>query len=252
MSVKQSQLEQTFRIHYYDLDAWGKLRADRLMEMFGEVAWMHANQLELGYDNLMLHNQLWVLSAVSIRFREQVKWGEQVILKTHISGQKAFYYFRDLRLETTQGRPLIDCRTQWIVLNADNRRPSRNPIVPDDTPKPLPALFDGAFPKLHIEEANLKEYLRLQAQLSDMDTNQHITNSRYLSWAMECYDEDFRSSHSLNRMDVQFTGESFPKNTLTSKRTDAQKEGLAVFDHQIFNESRQKESCKLRIQWLED
>jgi acyl-CoA thioesterase FadM len=253
MTEKQAAWTKEFHIHSYDLDANMNLRPARLMDMFSEIAWIHANHLGFGFEDLQQRNQIWVLGSASIRFHKNVDWGDTLQVYTHISGQKAFYYHRDLALKSIDGKTTYaDCRTRWIVLNAESRKPVRHVELPEGLPETLNPLFDDAFPKIVIEENedSLKPIPErsIIALRDDYDQNFHINNGRYLAWALESYEPDFLLNNQLDRIDVQFTGEGFSGDQISSKKYSFDQR-LDCFNHRITNKLTNTDLAKLQIKW---
>jgi acyl-ACP thioesterase len=252
MPQKSAHYLKKFDLHHYDFTPWMKIRPDRVMDFFSETAWVHADQLGLGYEHLQKVNQIWVLGSASLRFRDHVERGQQAQVYTHISGQQGLFYTRELSLQQADGRPLVDCRTRWIVLHADTRRPSRTIILPEDTPEPLEPLFEGAFPKLKKPQTDQVQHsYEVRAGIMDMDTNMHVTNTAYIRWALENYAADFLATHSVSRLDIHFTGESFAGDHIHAERYPVQDKALH-YEHHIINQSRNKVVAQLRLQWLPD
>lgn len=253
MSDKKASWIKNFHIHSYDLDANMMLRPARLMDMFSEIAWIHANHLGFGFEDLQQRNQIWVLGSASIRFHHTVNWGDNLSVYTHISGQQAFYYHRDLALQSLDGNTTYaDCRTRWIVLNAQTRKPVRHVELPEGLPATLEPMFENAFPKISAHNPQLSEHpsasYSIIALRDDHDQNFHINNGRYIAWALESYDAEFLKNHTIKRIDIQFTGEGFAGDKINSVRydyiTDATK-----FDHKIVNESLNTDLARLEIKW---
>jgi|GEM_PF-2140765 acyl-CoA thioesterase FadM len=252
MSVKKAAWTKEFHIHSYDLDANMRLRPARLMDMFSEIAWIHANHLGFGFEDLQQRNQIWVLGSASIRFHNRVNWGDKLQVYTHISGQKAFYYHRDLALKSTDGNTTYaDCRTRWIVLNAESRKPVRHVDLPEGLPETLTPLFDDAFPKIDTQSFAVETVASssLVALQDDHDQNFHINNGRYIAWALECYEAEFLKSHTLQRIDVQFTGEGFAGDSIKSLKYLSIQDTNG-FNHQIVNKSTETVLAKLHLRWL--
>lgn len=252
MSDKSPVREELIKVHSYDLDSEMRLKPSRIMEWFGELAWVHANELGFGYEQLKARNQLWVLGSVSLRILEQPTWRHDVKLYTHLGDRQSFFYHRDLAIKdpTTQ-KVYIDCRTRWIVLNATTRRPVREVEIPDDTPEGLPPLFEQAFPKVRFpKELEPTFSVDLLSQRDDLDQNRHVNNGRYMTWAMESYSPEFIDSHSLVHIDAHFKNECFAGTPIRSEAFEMnEEEGYKIFLHRILNKDDQSDLCHLRFIW---
>jgi acyl-ACP thioesterase len=230
------------------------LRPARVMEWFNEIAWVHANTLGFGYDQLLERNQLWVLGSVSLRFHKQPEWRQKVQVYTHIGSKDRFFYHRDLSVRSeTADESYIDCRTRWIVLDATSRRPVRQVEIPEDTPEGLAPLFENAFEKFRIKPESKPEYTTtLYSLQDDIDQNQHVNNSRYITWALECYPESFHKTHTLVAIDAHFKNEGFAGSQIQSDCfvEDKSAEGeTQSFIHRISRTSDDTDLCHLKIQW---
>lgn len=252
MSLKSPTREDQYKVHSFDLDANMKLKPARIMEWFGELAWVHANSLGFGYEELKDRNQLWVLGSVSLHFNNHPTWRKNVCVYTHIGDRNGFYYHRDLAIKDIESNTaLIECRTRWIVLNAESRRPVREVEIPDDTPVGLAPLFEDAFPKFRIPTKETPTFeTELTSLKDDLDQNQHVNNGRYLSWAMESYPAPFLKAHELTSIDAHFKNESFAGSLIDSQAFLIEESDQEILFHHLIQRKEDKaDLCHLRFRW---
>ena len=80
--------------------------------------------------------------------------------------------------------------------------------------------------------------------VNDLDINNHVNNTVYITWAMESLDHDFRASHVLKSLDINFKHEvGYGEDILSQVKYD--RENL-VTEHIVKNARTGDELCIMR------
>lgn len=207
----------------YETDASFCLKASAFMDLAQEMAYWAAQMLGFGYDDLQKHHAAWVLSRIHFHYTAPPKWRDDVIVATWHKGAAGPFYLRDYRLESPDGKSLVECTSSWLVIDTESRRIVRDRevlgLVPGDSaqmehaveePCPRVGMPAGIVPELVAEH---------RVEYSDVDIIGHTNNARYMVWAMDCIGYDVTSSRRVKDVYLNFNKETVPGDTVQLYRT---------------------------------
>ena len=89
-------LSQTVRC--YDVDAQMRLRPSAFMDYAQEMAYLAAEAMGFGYEQMIKDGKAWVLSRLNFIFEDTPRWGEQIDLNTWHKGPSGPFYVRDFTI----------------------------------------------------------------------------------------------------------------------------------------------------------
>ncbi len=189
----------------YQTDRYGKIRPVMLMNELQAMADDHAEKLGVGRTYCMANNIAWVVTHYLIDISEIPTEGEELTYTTWPSGHDALKATRDFEIRGADGRLLVRATSQWIIINLENRRPLRiSEHIPGWDSYPERA-WDRTFEKFPDFEPQKSR--QMFCRYDDVDVNQHINNAVYAVWATECVGFDFRNSHTLRGLEINFKKE---------------------------------------------
>ena len=115
-------------------------------------------------------------------------------------------------MEDPQGNRLISATTSWLIIDLASRRMVRDRELADN--------FDNSQAGYAIEEQAEKVTLpkEIEPELvdthkvvwSDIDTNGHVNNVKYVVWALDVLDYELVSKKPIKELLVNFDSEVLP------------------------------------------
>ncbi len=217
-------------ISCYEADANKNLRPTAMLDWMQEAAGRNATDLGFGYDEMIGGNTAWVLSRIKVCFHNYPKWRESVNLKTWHKGANRIFYLRDFILENETGEKLISATTSWLIIDLASRRMVRD--------KNLAENFDNSCMGHAIEEQAEKIVLPKEVEpelvhthkvvWSDIDTNGHVNNVKYVVWAIDILDYELANGKLLKEILVNYDSEVLPGQEVELYRVRCEEEGNTV------------------------
>ena len=209
--MKQTYTENRI-VSCYEANANHLLRPAAMLDMMQEAAGRDAETLGFGYEKMISSNTAWVLSRVKLVFHQYPKWRDNVVFKTWHQGANRIFYLRDFFMEDPQGNRLISATTSWLIIDLASRRMVRDRELADN--------FDNSQAGYAIEEQAEKVTLpkEIEPELidthkvvwSDIDTNGHVNNVKYVVWALDVLDYELVSKKTIKELLVNFDSEVLP------------------------------------------
>lgn len=202
------KLTQQRILRTYQTDRFGNIRPLMLMNELQSVADDHAEKLGAGRTYCIEHGLAWVVTHYLVDIIEMPREGMELIFITWPSAHDSLKAVRDFEIRAADGRLLVRATSQWILISQDTRRPLRITehlqnwkIIPERA-------YDRAFEKFPDFEPQKTHIFK--CRYDDIDVNQHINNSVYAVWATESVGFDFRNTHTLRKLEINFKKEIAP------------------------------------------
>lgn len=182
--------QSTFRVRYYECDAYGHLNNVSYLRYMQESAFDAS--AAVGYDVAryvdMGHH--WLVRESEIDYLRPVRYGDSVRVKTWVADARPTRSRRAYEFYLNDSDDLIArATTDWAFVNTATGRPAAVPpsliaaFFPDgDAP---PALPRDRFPSPPAPPKKLFEMTR-RVTWQDIDTAWHVNNAMYLAYAEDC------------------------------------------------------------------
>ena len=217
----QNKYRRDITIPCYDTDASFRLKPAAFMDHAQELAYLAANELHFGYDDLQEHHTVWVLSRMRIDFHNTPRWTDRTTLYTWHKGLEGPFFLRDFELRkegdtdfADNSNVLISCTSSWIVMNIETRRMVLSEevldMVPASTQCQDDAISTPAAKVLIPKDIEMKEVHTHKVAYSDIDVNGHTNNARYIVWAMDAIDYATLASSQVKSLTINFIKETRP------------------------------------------
>jgi acyl-ACP thioesterase len=243
MEIVVDRFEQSIRVRSYDVDFYGNLTMPALCNYFQEIAWEHAQKLNIGYKILLSLNKFWVLSRLQVKIFEYPKWTDEIKLITWPKGIDGMFALRDFVILNKDGKKLVAATSSWLILDIERHRPQK--IDSDDHPKYLVDQTDAYIPLAEKIPAfkNMEPKSSFCVEYTDIDINKHVNNVKYIEWAINTQTNELTNGSVIDEMMVNFMGEASlndEMNLTTCQETNYC--GISVY-----NTTRKKESCRIKF-----
>lgn len=172
-----------FALRTSDFDCRMQIKPSAVLDLFQEVAGAHANELGIGFDELLKKQLLWALVKVKFEIVNQIKMHQSVIVKTWPLPAGRITLQREYIIETLDGTPLVFGSSEWVTMHSEKRR-----IVPSTDIYPLQEfcedkMFEGKFVKVPDFTVDFPS-TELFPTFCDLDMNGHVNNIRYADYVL--------------------------------------------------------------------
>lgn len=239
-------LEETIEIPSYLTDDSAHLGISALLKLLQEASERHASLLGAGWYELQDRGYFWVVSKILLRIHQLPKWRDKVLLRTWVKPSEAATSPRDFELEDLEGNPLVSARALWAIIDTEHNRPQRM------------SMFDGFFIPQERSAIDKKPtkiapvqhpdilYGPKDVVFSDIDMNHHVNNAHYIQWALDAMEEEFRQTHCLTDLTVNFIAQA-----KLGDRYKVLTEQISAteFRTSIVSGDNPAEYCRIQSQW---
>jgi medium-chain acyl-[acyl-carrier-protein] hydrolase len=200
---------EDIKVKVHETDFNGNLKLSSIFNYFQEAAGNHASDLDVGFSQLKEKNLFWVLSRIKIVIERFPKWGEQLQIETWPKGIDKLFALRDFRFTDKENKPIISGTSGWLLVDRLNQKLHRieelGIYVPEDN-KMKHAIAENLDKIKPVEGGSVS--LNHKVTVNDIDILQHVNNSRYIEWIMDCYNIEYISAKSIKSIQVNYLDET--------------------------------------------
>jgi len=212
---EKSLHSRSFPVLYDDVDSLAFAKPVSLLHYLEEAAASHCEDSGWGVFRLLSEGHGWVLLRGGFEMRRYPAYRENVTVETWVSSSRRFCAEREYRVLSVSGEVLGEARALWLFCDLATRRPAT--IFPEIleawAPNGKPA-GDFALDEIDGPPADAAAPLDVVApgggfavRAGDIDTNGHVNNAIYLSWALEALPREAREGMMLRKVRGQWKKE---------------------------------------------
>ena len=152
-----------------------------ILNYFQDAAAQHAVLINLGYDDMIKDNMLWVVLRIKFDVYKDINYLDEINIKTWPEPKSKVDFGRSYLIEDMDENVLVKGKAVWVVIDSVKRKIVRSSDVirykDEYTHK---SIYDEPIKKLeHIEYKNYKKVCTYKVKEEDIDLNGHMNNTKY-------------------------------------------------------------------------
>lgn len=238
-----------YQINIYDVDSNRKCKFSTIINYLWDVVMSQIE--ELGETNNGLINDCaWILLKYDIKIHEYPKYKDVINVENKVVGVKKFYGVRDYIIRNKEGKILVEGTAIALLVNMKKRRPMR--LLPEQYE--LYGITDDIEEDISLDgiiepEENQyeREYL---VRFSDIDSNNHVNNLKYMEMAMDTLPIEILEKNELSRLKIVFKKETVYGDTIKVLTEVREEENNLVSVHSMTGNAG-KLLTKVEFNWRE-
>lgn len=215
--------EKEFEVNDSHCDFRRNLKLSEILNLFQEVATIHASQLNCSFNAMRERGYFWVLSRVSMDILRIPKFGDKIVVRTFPEKPLPLQCHRCYTIESITGERFINGYSMWCVLDITRNRltPIKN-IQLFDPEMYLTKDFDASLDKI-LEEPDEYIYTKI-VRPSDIDANIHMNNTRYADIITDAFSLEYLKENLVSHLQINFLNQSRASDEIKVYRIQGQKE----------------------------
>lgn len=192
--------ERPYRIHYYEVDYQGKILPTALMNYFQDIAWVQSEQVGVGNDYLQTNKYAWLIYQWDIDIKEYPCFGQTVNVATKACGFNKFNAYRLFQVKDQDENILVNAYSRWVYMDTENMKIT---IIP-------PLMYQAyGITSSNSEIKRLSKPRKIEkldcvrkflVRYSDIDTNRHVNNVKYVEWSLETMPDDIIKNYIVKNI----------------------------------------------------
>ncbi|PIE42418.1 MAG: acyl-[acyl-carrier-protein] thioesterase [Gammaproteobacteria bacterium] len=198
--------EKTYTVNILNSDINGRLGLLGLLDILQDIADEHANSVGLTYEVMLNKGFFWVMFQQRTMMKRWPTFDEKFTVRTWARSVKNRYAVRESEI-IFAGDKIGACSTTLMLLDAKTHRPKRLSSADLGFEGRTDYQFDFKTEKIRLPE--LKPARDITVQISDLDINQHVSNTRYAEWILNTLPIDYHRRYTIEEYSANFINETF-------------------------------------------
>lgn len=240
-------LEISYPVGVGDSDKQYYLKPAVLFNFMQDIAAKSINHYNPRYcwDELYKKGRGWFLTRYRIEFENYPSQVSKLRFVTESRGCHRMNAYRDFEAyDSDSGKLLLKAASSWLIVSLDDKSIINIHNEYPDFPEFEKREGDLSLNKIRSFDTPDCEKV-FHVRYDDLDINNHVNNTTYITWAMESLDYEFRVSHVLKSLDINFKHEvGYGEDILSQVKYD--NENLTT-EHIIKNVRTGEELCVLKV-----
>jgi medium-chain acyl-[acyl-carrier-protein] hydrolase len=197
-----------YEIHFYEIDYSRKALITSIVNFFGDIAMQQSDNLGIGLDWLMGNNLGWVIYKWDVTMIRYPKINEKVTVRTWPYSLRKFYACRQFDILDSEGNVICTADSIWFLIDTKKRRPTKISNEMYELYRVSKGCSDiidfGKLSGPEVIDSEKEFYVRY----SDIDTNRHVNNVKYIDWCIETVPLEVVLKYTLKNVKVIYEKET--------------------------------------------
>ena len=187
-------------------DHTGRLRPSAALRLTQAAAGHHCDQLGLDEGVMAEKGLFWAIIRNCFTVESMPAVGQTVTLETWPMPTTRTCFPRACVAYDAAGKELFACHSFWILMD----RQTRAMVLPGKSGIDVPGLDRENTPPApkSLSPVSLPADQTRSVTEADLDHNGHMNNARYLDWAEDALDTEFRHGSTLRRATLCYLNEA--------------------------------------------
>lgn len=196
MKIMKYTIKITLYGSYFDIN--GRLTAKSILTIFQDIASIHAEEIGVGYSQMLEKNLYWVLSRVKFDILKMPHINQTVIVETWPHAKGKIDFDRDMRILSEGGDALIIATSKWCVIDTVKRMLQRTDEVNYNGEPCFDVNYEERFGKIILPNLSLSKKFVYNVGFCDLDCNQHMNNTNYANLVLNAIENKKISHFEIN------------------------------------------------------
>jgi len=238
-----------FEVHYYESNGFREITPASIMNYLQDIAIDQSQSVGLGVEKLLQEQRAWVLTRWDIKIKRYPAMGEKIIVNTWPSKFERCFATREFIVTDKNENKIIKATSTWIFLDTKRRKPVR---ITEEIGNSYALNPNKAMEDIFEESYSLgnndysKEFI---VRKSDIDTNEHVNNVKYVEWIIETMPMDLYSEYSIKFIDVRYLKELLLDDDIVCTTEIVSKDDSMTCVHTITSPDGSIEFAKAKTRW---
>ena len=209
-------LEMTldYRLRWMDFDQYGRMQPAAILDIFQDMATLHAEKLGIGRATMIEQGVFWVVIRMKMEIVREPRHFQVVSVRTWPHSLSRFSFLRDFEMSDEEGNVLVKASQEWVLMDEQTRKFAS---VKDYYHGSTDFVEDRMFPKKARKAPDFEEGNRpactMAASYSDIDLNGHVNNAMYGNFIVNALNPG--AEGAVKTMQIDYRYEVLPDHPFT-------------------------------------
>ena len=199
-------VSQEFYVGYRDVDSNLKMKNNAILDLFQEMAGIHASKCGQGTGQI---DTAWVLTGYNVNILKRPKYGDTVNVITWAREIKGITSCREFEIKSKEGEVLVVAVSNWAHVNIADKKLVKVSDEVADAYGLEPDKTNFEISKLkRITELDNYEYVKeYEVDWDWIDCNHHMNNTYYIVVSEMTLPEEVKIKNEYSGLEIMYKKE---------------------------------------------
>lgn len=207
MKNKETMIKK--KIQYQESDYCGNYYIPSLVATLSDLATENAIEIGIWKEELAMQYG-WILLKQTVQMKRPIHMGEEIYLSTRAGKSSKIQFTRQYDMLDENKEYIGGVYSIWALIDIQSRKLAR----PDKVGMEIPMIeeyphYVEQYTKIN-QEIPVSFVMERKVMYSDLDINQHMTNHRYIEWALDVIDYIEFKDTFISELTMQYCQELAP------------------------------------------
>ncbi|MBE6050268.1 MAG: hypothetical protein E7214_06290 [Clostridium sp.] len=215
--MKVNLLEKTFEIHYHEVGKDKKVHFFIIINFLQDIFVKQLETKNIGVDYLYANSETWIVSKWDISISKYPIYKDKIKVKTYPISIKKYFLYVKYEIFDENYNLIMNATALWMLVDLKDKKFLKLDQYLHNLYHNFDCIGNDAvnMDKLKTcQNISFKENFNISH--SDFDTNGHVNNSKYISWALDTIPDNIRNDYELIRIQVNYKKEITTKQNVVS------------------------------------
>lgn len=231
------EIEKEYEVHYYEIDRNGNLTANALLSYLEDLFVYHLYVNDLNFKYSAKNKLSWIIGQWDINMKEYPSFADKIYIKIYPVAYKKFYLWNKYEIYNKNRKIIGSVDSAWLLINTESRKLEN---ISEVFKKAFELTKDdekmGKIEKLQKIQS-IDNEISVSAKYTDIDTNGHVNNITYLSWAIETIPMDIIEKYKISNLQIKYYKECMYGEKVNSRCEIMKQENSVQSRHEIVNKN---------------
>lgn len=238
-----------YEIHYYEVDAKLRCKLSSIIDFIGDIGTQQSESLGGGIEFCAKNSCAWVFYKDDIKIYRYPIFGETITINTQPIGFKKFYGLRKYTIMDAKNNLIGEASALFFLIDINKRRPTR---IQEEQYEMygVDGDVDYDISMDRIEKLDQGQYNKqFNIRYSDIDSNNHVNNVKYVEWAIEAVPLGVINNYSIRRIKIIFEKETVYGESILSSATVNKIDDSNLKSYHTIRNADGTEVTVLEVEW---
>lgn len=216
----ENRYKNDFKVTFSEIDTKNRLTPGYLLVLFQDTAVKHSAAVGFSIEYLLSLQRGWAILNWHLCINRMPLLDEKIEFSTWCSKCGHHQAIRSFEAKDEKGEVVAYAITNWAFMDLEKRKPAKiMPEIEEAYKSDLPNIIEKE--RYTIKKPTEEEFSfgkSFAVRRSDLDTNGHVNNTRYLVWAVDEVSDDIYENYVLTDIKVTYRKECKKDDELVAKK----------------------------------
>ncbi len=194
-------------MRYCDVDFRDEAKLSTLFSYMEEAAGSSADELGFGYAYCKERNYAFMVTNIALECIRPIPLGELAQVKTWPTPPTRVVFGREYQFFSKTGKPYANASSRWCLIDRGTGKLLQSKVLTEQdysTYNPAKAIEDAQWKLPVFPKEEGEEKFRMTVANSEYDHNDHVNNTRYADYCMNCFSVAELAKKCLKRFCISY------------------------------------------------